>query len=155
MSKLIHIVFQLLLVVSALTFAVKSTKAQDPVKQDPNYKVVYENDEVRVLKFDDKPGDVVPLHSHPWYKVYISTPAMREFFPLDKKTGACSAVGVTKLLVPNNDPTLSPPVAHCEKNVGTTETHLVVVECKKASSPWCQYNDVKPQPSRLSHRKRR
>jgi hypothetical protein len=38
----------------------------DPVATDPDlYRVVFENDRVRVLEYRDSPGDATHLHSHP------------------------------------------------------------------------------------------
>src|SRR5881396_170461 len=48
--------------------------AQDPVKVAPkNFKVVLENDHVRVLDFHSKAGDKIPMHSHPGYVAYSIT----------------------------------------------------------------------------------
>jgi hypothetical protein len=153
MSTLMRVVFQILLIVTALTVTLKTAKAQDPVKVDPaHYVILYENDEVRVLKFDDMPGDVVPKHSHPRYKVYVVTPATREFFSLDKTTQLCAKDGTTKQLIPNNNPSWQSPVTHCERNNGTEPTHLIVIECKKASKTGCLINARKWQPKRSPHR---
>jgi hypothetical protein len=147
MSTLMRVVFQVLLIVIALTIMVKTTKAQDPVKVDPgHYVILYENDEVRVLKFDDMPGDVVPKHSHPWYKVYVITPATREFFAVDKATQLCVKDATTKQLIPNNNPSWQPPITHCERNASTEPTHLIVIECKKASKTGCLINTRTWQP---------
>src|SRR5689334_17191814 len=44
---------------------------QDPVRVAPkNVKVVFENDRVRVLEVRIKPGEKIPLHSHPPHLVY-------------------------------------------------------------------------------------
>jgi beta-alanine degradation protein BauB len=156
MSTLRRAVFQIPLIVIALTFAVKTTQAQDPVKVDPpHYVILYENDEVRVLKFDDMPGDTVPKHSHPWYKVYVITPATREFFAVDNVTQLCVKDGTTKQLIPNNNPSWQQPTTHCEKNNGTEPTHLIVIECKKASKTGCLINAGKWQPKRQSRRTHR
>ncbi|NKX50241.1 cytoplasmic protein, partial [Arthrobacter deserti] len=38
----------------------------DPVTTDPDhYRVVLENDRVRVLEFTDQPGDKTNVHRHP------------------------------------------------------------------------------------------
>lgn len=43
-------------------------KAQDPLKVTPGtHKSVFENERVRVLNINLKPGDKVPMHSHPGY----------------------------------------------------------------------------------------
>lgn len=155
MSTLMRVVFQILLIVTVLTVTVKTTKAQDPVKVDPkHYVVLYENDEVRVLKFDDMPGDTVPKHSHPWYKVYVITPATRDFFLVDKSTQVCVKDATTKQLIPNNNPSWQHPITHCESNPGPEPTHLIVVECKKASKTGCLINAGKWQPERSSRRTR-
>jgi len=45
--------------------------AQDPVKLSPAmYKVLLDNDQVRVLEFRAKPGQSEPMHSHPAMTVY-------------------------------------------------------------------------------------
>jgi hypothetical protein len=155
MYTFMRVVFQILLIVTALTSAVTTTKAQDPVKVgNGHYVILYENDDVRVLKFDDMPGDVIPIHSHPWYKVYVITPATREFFAADKATQVCVKDGTIKQLSPNNNPPWLPPTTHCEKNNSTEPTHLVVIECKKASKSGCLVNANKFQPKGLAHRMR-
>jgi hypothetical protein len=38
----------------------------DPVVTNPDsYKVVFENDQVRVLEYNDKPGHLTTPHEHP------------------------------------------------------------------------------------------
>lgn len=38
----------------------------DPVETDPDhYKVIFENDRVRVLEYTDRPGDSTSSHEHP------------------------------------------------------------------------------------------
>ena len=40
--------------------------AEDAVKTDPDkYKVVLENERVRVLEYRDKPGEKTKMHTHP------------------------------------------------------------------------------------------
>src|SRR5690349_16488124 len=51
--------------------AVRLALAQDPVKLSPAmYKVLLENDKVRVLEFRARPGQSEPMHSHPAMTVY-------------------------------------------------------------------------------------
>ncbi|HUL71065.1 MAG TPA: hypothetical protein VLT17_12620, partial [Gemmatimonadales bacterium] len=46
-------------------------RAQDPVKVAPkNFKVLLENDRVRVLDFTASAGEKIPMHSHPAYISY-------------------------------------------------------------------------------------
>lgn len=130
----------------ALTFGAKSIKAQDsnpfdPVKVDPlHYKVLYENEEVRILRFDDTPGHKVPKHTHKYpFQVYSITPSLRQFYKAEDCTTPFPKDPV--LLVPEDalpapppvthPPVIHPPVTHCETNVGVTDAHLIVVEYKK------------------------
>src|SRR5207248_1781090 len=55
----------------ALCFVgVAPARAQDPVQVAPNnFKVLLENDQMRVLDFHSK-GEKVPMHSHPTYLTY-------------------------------------------------------------------------------------
>jgi hypothetical protein len=47
-------------------FAASGALAQDPVKVDPqHYKVIFENDQVRVLKIHYGPHEKSVMHSHP------------------------------------------------------------------------------------------
>ena len=54
--------------------------AQDPVKTSPQYyKVLLENDQVRVLEYRLKPGEKEPMHSHPAGIVYVLGGATLKF----------------------------------------------------------------------------
>ena len=136
---------RLLLIIAAafvaLTFGANTINAQDrdpkcpdldPVCVAPDhYKVVYEDDDVRVLHFKDKQGDAIPLHKHAHpYQVYSITASQRQFFMPDcnKKDGSVKQLAANHLLP------LSMPVMHCETNVGSTDAFLVVVEYKKDPS---------------------
>src|SRR6266498_85545 len=51
--------------------AVGTLHAQDPVKVAPgNFKVLLENERVRVLDFHSKSGEKIAMHSHPAYIAY-------------------------------------------------------------------------------------
>jgi hypothetical protein len=40
--------------------------AEDPTRTDPEkYKVIFENDRVRVLEYRDEPGEATRPHRHP------------------------------------------------------------------------------------------
>ncbi|HEV7194728.1 MAG TPA: hypothetical protein VGN19_02210 [Pedococcus sp.] len=50
----------------------------DPAATNPGlYTVVFENDEVRVLEYRDKPGDRTTPHAHPDSVMYSLTPFRR------------------------------------------------------------------------------
>jgi quercetin dioxygenase-like cupin family protein len=54
--------------------------ADDAVQAAPtHYKVILENDKVRVLEFTGKKGDKIPMHSHPNYVSYYLSNAKGKF----------------------------------------------------------------------------
>ncbi|SRR6266566_3293546 len=129
MKDAIHVVvltlFALLLMLSATQIAA----AQDPVKVDPqHYKVLYENNAVRILSYHDTPGHKVPKHSHPNYFVYVISDATRLFTDWNAASG-CTGDGKTVKLTAGES-IRKPPTTHCEENTGNTNTDLLVVEFK-------------------------
>lgn len=126
MNKLAHSILQAFVLVAALLCLTQTARAQDPVKVDPNhYKVIMENDSVRILEFRDAPGHKVPEHSHPPYFVYVLSDAKRLF------TDEC-VTPKTVILKTGQTIDNKVGVTHCEENVGYTNTHLIVVELKTA-----------------------
>jgi hypothetical protein len=101
--------------------------AQDPAKTDSDkYKIVFENERVRVLEYRDKPGDKTTMHAHPDFVVVsrsafkrrLTLPggksAMREFKPGEVMwTGAQSHIG---------------------ENIGDTDTDVLIIELKEPST---------------------
>lgn len=131
MSRLTRSLSYMMIVALAVSFAAKAAHAQDPVTVDPeHYKVLYEDSDVRVLRYDDTPGHVVPKHTHQYpYRVYVITNATREFRSLDDTTKECQKTATsTKLFA--NDELVRGPITHCEANNGTTPTHLILFEYK-------------------------
>src|SRR6266566_8833562 len=122
MKDAIHVVvltlFALLLMLSATQIAA----AQDPVKVDPqHYKVLYENNAVRILEYHDSPGHKVPKHSHPNFFVYVISDATRLFTDWTS-ISACNGPGKTVALKADES-LIKTPVTHCEENTGQTDTH--------------------------------
>ncbi len=74
---------------AALTVPIVATPAaaQDPVKLTPDqFKVLFENEQVRVLEFNGKAGDKSPMHSHPDHVLYVVTGGKARFTLADGKT---------------------------------------------------------------------
>jgi hypothetical protein len=47
--------------------------AQDPIKVDSaHYRVLFENEHMRVLEYRDRLGSKAPMHSHPMYMTYTT-----------------------------------------------------------------------------------
>jgi hypothetical protein len=96
----------------------------DPLNTDPgSYRVLFENDKVRVLEFRDKPGDKVRMHGHPERLIYSFGPWKRKFFYPDGRTEIGEGhAGEVKW---------TPPVIHAGENIGETDTHNLFIEFKK------------------------
>ena len=68
MKRLVHLIAGMAIgaLMTTLAFAISSrvATAQDPVKLSPHYyKVLLENDQVRVFEYRLKPGEKEPMHS--------------------------------------------------------------------------------------------
>ncbi len=101
-------------------------KEQDPVKVAPKIcKVLLENDQVRVLEIRIKPGEKLPMHSHPAYIVYaLRTHKIRLTLP-DGET--------KEVKVKAGGAVWSDAVSHAVDNIGTTEAHVLNIELKQAN----------------------
>jgi quinol monooxygenase YgiN/quercetin dioxygenase-like cupin family protein len=96
---------------------------QDPLKLYPaNYKVIVENDRVRVLDFQLKKGAKETAHMHPAHVVYVLTGFKIRFTFPDGKTG----IRETK----TGDVLYSEAVTHASENIGATDAHGILVELK-------------------------
>lgn len=102
-----------------------SVYAQDPVTTAPkNYKkVLLENDNVRVLKFEMAPGEVIPWHSHPNHVIYALSSGKIEITDKGKEPATMD--------VKAGDAIFIPAVTHMARNIGATTIKLVITEIKK------------------------
>jgi len=109
-----------------MCLATSTALAQDVVKVSPEtHKVLLENDHVRVLDVGVKPGEKVPMHSHPANVVYALSDFKIKFTYPDGKTEEREGkAGAARW---------SEAVTHAAENVGTAEFHLVQVELKGAA----------------------
>jgi beta-alanine degradation protein BauB len=97
--------------------------AGDAVTVAPHmYKVVLENDRVRVLEVQAKPGDKTEMHSHPAQVAIAITDSQLKFTTSDGKTMETELKAGRAMYVP--------PVEHTTEITGSTEAHLLVVELK-------------------------
>lgn len=107
-----------------VTLATGTARAQDPVKVAPkNFKVLLENEQVRVLDFRSAAGQKIPLHSHPAYISYsISGSGKTKFTSADGKTTE----------QPNNPAgaTWHEAETHASEYLGPGATHVLLVELK-------------------------
>jgi quercetin dioxygenase-like cupin family protein len=112
------------LTVAFLLCVAGTARAQDPVKVAPqHFKVLLENEQVRVLDFHGKAGDKIPMHSHPAYVSYsISGAGKTKFTAPDGK--------VTERRAATGQALWHEPETHASEYVGTGTTHVLLVELK-------------------------
>jgi quercetin dioxygenase-like cupin family protein len=96
--------------------------ASDPVQTNPElYSVIFENERVRVLQYQDVPGDRTTPHSHP-DSVMITLSSFRRRLHAGgtHRDVEIAAEGAHWL----------PAQEHAGENIGDTPTHVVFVELK-------------------------
>lgn len=98
---------------------------QDPVVTNPdNYKLVFENDQVRVLEYHDVPGHRTTPHEHPDSVMYTLSSFRRRLYAADGQSRDVEiSSGTTAWL---------PAQRHAGHNIGDSETHVIFVELKGA-----------------------
>ena len=107
----------------ALVASAVPALAQDAVKVAPKtYSVVFENDQVRVLRVVVAPGDKTPMHEHPANVVIPLTTAVVRFTLPDGTT-------LEPKMTPGT-PVWSPAGQHAGENLGNTQIEAIIVELK-------------------------
>ena len=98
--------------------------AADPICTDPDkYQVIFENDRVRVLEYQDRPGDKTVPHLHP-DSVMVTLSGFRRRLHAGQGTRDVA-------LEPGRAHWL-PAQVHAGENTGSTPTHVLFVELKDA-----------------------
>jgi hypothetical protein len=106
--------------------ALLAAKAQDPVKvAGEMYKMIVENDSVRVLDLNIPAAAKTAMHSHPDLVAIVLEPSTIRWTRPDGKSEQ-SGLGFTRgsALYMAND-------IYIAENIGTTAVHVMLVEFKK------------------------
>lgn len=97
--------------------------SRDPAATNPGlYRVIIENDRVRVLEYRDRPGDRTTPHGHPDSVMVTLSAFRRRLIDGDRSTDVELADGLVRWL---------PAQEHAGENIGQTETHVIFVELKE------------------------
>jgi quercetin dioxygenase-like cupin family protein len=105
------------------SIAVVTALAQDPLTTSPKYyKVLLENDQVRVLEYHLKAGEKEPMHSHSAGVVYVLSGGKLKFTYPDGRTEERSASA--------GEAIWRDSVTHAVENIGTTDAHVIAVDLK-------------------------
>jgi quercetin dioxygenase-like cupin family protein len=115
-----------LVLLAALGVPLGTAQAQDPAKMEPrSYRVVLENEKVRVLEYVSRPGLGVcgaGKHSHPDHVTVVLTPAKAK---VTREDGT-SFVNELKA----GDTFWDPASTHMAENIGGSGTRMILVEIK-------------------------
>jgi quercetin dioxygenase-like cupin family protein len=94
----------------------------DPViTNSAHYRVIFENDQVRVLEYTDQPGDITTPHAHPGSVMYTLSSFRRRLVSGEMQREVEMESGVAGWL---------PAQQHHGENIGETPTHVIFVELK-------------------------
>jgi quercetin dioxygenase-like cupin family protein len=85
------------------------------------YKVILENERVRVLEYTDRPGDRTTSHGHPDSVMVTRSAFRRRLVQGDNQREVELPAGVVAWL---------PAQEHSGENIGDTETHVLFIELK-------------------------
>jgi quercetin dioxygenase-like cupin family protein len=98
----------------------------DPVVTNPSfYKVIFENDHVRVLEYTDQPGDRTTPHQHPDSVMVTLSSFRRRLYSGDSQRDVEISAEKASWL---------PAQQHAGHNIGDTPTHAIFVELKDPAS---------------------
>ncbi|TNC44641.1 cupin domain-containing protein [Mumia zhuanghuii] len=99
----------------------------DPAETNPDhYKVIFENERVRVLEYLDQPGTVTTPHEHPDSVMYTLSSFRRRLVQGDEQREVELEAGTVGWL---------PAQQHHGENIGDTPTHAIFVELKSSTAP--------------------
>ncbi len=97
----------------------------DPVVSNAqHYRIVFENERVRVLEYSDQPGDRTTTHWHPDSVMHTLSSFRRRLSTDGGQRDVEIPVGTTAWL---------PAQQHSGENIGDTPTHVIFVELKEQS----------------------
>ena len=99
----------------------------DPTETNPDlYRVIFENDRVRVLEYRDQPGDATTPHAHPDSVMYTLSSFRRRLGHGDQQRDVELAAGTVRWLDAQQ---------HHGENIGDTPSHALFIELKEGASP--------------------
>jgi quercetin dioxygenase-like cupin family protein len=108
---------------TVMTLAMGGAVAQDPTVVDANhYKVMFENDQVRVLKITYGPKEKSVMHEHPNAVAVFLTDGQMKFQLADGKSQEAALKAGQAMFTPGGK--------HLPENVGDKTFEVVLVELK-------------------------
>jgi hypothetical protein len=116
---------RILTAVAVTLLLMPGAQAQDATQTDGDkYKVLLENNCVRVLEYRDQPGEKTHQHHHPAFVLYALSSFERTLTLPDGR--------VLRRQFNAGDVMWSEAQTHIGENVGQTPTHVLITELKKS-----------------------
>ena len=96
---------------------------KSPTDTDPDkYKIIMENDHVRVYDYKDKPGDITKMHHHDAFVLHALSPFKRRIHFKNGTSVERECKGGETFWSDAQD--------HIGENIGNTDTHVLIIEVK-------------------------
>jgi hypothetical protein len=112
---------------------------QDPTVTDPElYKVIFENDRVRVLEYRDRPGDRTHPHGHPDSVMFTLSSFRRRLQGGGRQVDVDLEAGQVRWLDAQE---------HAGENIGATASHSIFFELKEPAPAGLPASDRPLGPS--------
>jgi hypothetical protein len=113
--------------------------SHDPTVTDPElYKVIFENERVRVLEYKDLPGDKTRPHQHPDSVMYTLSSFQRRISAGGREVNVDLAARQVRWLGAQE---------HTGQNTGSTDTHAIFIELKEPTPSLASESDSPLGPS--------
>lgn len=97
----------------------------DPTTTNPEfYRTLWENDDVRVLEYKDVPGQQTTPHEHP-NSVMVTLSDFERLLSSGEQSREVKLSAGSALWLPAQ--------SHSGKNIGSTPTHIILIELKKST----------------------
>ena len=113
--------------------------SHDPTVTDPElYKVIFENERVRVLEYKDQPGDKTHPHQHPDSVMYTLSSFQRRISAGGREVNIDLAARQVRWLGAQE---------HTGQNTGSTDTHTIFIELKEPTPSLASESDSPLGPS--------
>jgi beta-alanine degradation protein BauB len=113
--------------------------SHDPTVTDPGlYKVIFENERVRVLEYKDQPGDKTHPHQHPDSVMYTLSSFQRRISAGGREVNVDLAAGQVRWLGAQE---------HTGHNTGNTDTRTIFIELKEPAPSVASESDSPLGPS--------
>ena len=107
----------------ATPYRMEAAMAEDAAKVAPHiYKVLFENEQVRLLEVIMQPGDSSEMHSHPDNLLYVLSDGKVTFTDPSGDTADLAVTAGTSMWMEATE--------HATKNVGGTRLHALFFEPK-------------------------